>query len=98
MHRDFTEFGRSGQQYDRQSIIDEFSRNESGGPRLIFSRDFQVMKIGKDAALLTYRSARVYPDGRLHRYTNRSSLWIKAATGWQLRFHQGTPTDSFDRN
>jgi hypothetical protein len=32
-------------------------------------------------------------DGSRHRHTLRSSLWQRSSRGWQLRFHQGTPTE-----
>ena len=34
-------------------------------------------------------------DGDLFRHTFRSSLWQRMQHGWQLRFHQGTPTSAF---
>ena len=75
LHPDFHEVGRSGRQYDRETII----------------RWLRVAPIAPDAALLTYRSAHRQQDGSLAHHTLRSSLWLKTSQGWQMRYHQGTP-------
>jgi hypothetical protein len=53
-------------------------------------RDFVMRPVNSDAVLLTYLSEVVY-DGEVE-ISNRSSLWIKSADMWRLRFHPGTPT------
>jgi len=35
--------------------------------------------------------------GTLHRFTLRSSVWIRTDAGWKMRFHQGTPTKGAPR-
>ena len=96
LHESFAEFGRSGRSYSRTDIL-EFLRIEvSPGP--IWSQEFAVAEIAKDIALLTYKSAYVDANGELCRHTIRSSLWQRTARGWQIRFHQGTPTDAFAKN
>lgn len=89
LHPDFVEFGRSGAQYTRAEILNEFGPDSA--PLSIHSEDFQLTVLGEGVALLTYRSAHIANDGTLHRYTLRSSIWIHAGVGWQMRFHQGTP-------
>jgi hypothetical protein len=91
LHPSFVEFARSGRSFDRQAVLDEFA---SGGDLpAVHAQDFEVAEIDAGVALLTYRSAHVDSAGRFHRWTLRSSLWVRTQTGWQLRFHQGTPSE-----
>ena len=92
LHEDFEEFGRSGRSYSRREVLAEFSAEQTL-PRIAAS-DFAVHRLGDDLALLTYRTAHVGVSGELSRHTLRSSLWTLTATGWRMRFHQGTPTDA----
>lgn len=77
----FTEFGWSGRRYTRGDIIDQ-----EIGPIEAELVDVVVRAVGRDAALVTYRSAEVRGAG------NRSSLWVRHRGQWMLEFHQGTPT------
>ena len=59
---------------------------------------FLVIKIvGGLYLLLTYRSAHVEANQTLSRFSRRASLWRLTDLGWQMIYHQGTPTDAFDR-
>jgi hypothetical protein len=42
-----------------------------------------------DVALVTFR--REVRFEKCIKHANRSSLWVRDAAGWKLRFHQGTP-------
>ena len=75
-----TEFGWSGRAYDRFEILD----HDTGVIDAELQRFF-VRPVGRDAALVTYRSAQ--PRGAGH----RSSLWVRHEGRWLLEFHQGTP-------
>jgi hypothetical protein len=88
---DFEEFGRSGRNFSREEILQEFS-DITEFPKVV-AQNFRLHEIGEHAALLTYTSAHVGPSGELHRFTNRSSVWVRGIDGWKMRFHQGTPTD-----
>lgn len=92
LHPEFVELARSGRRYDRKEVLLEFSADSQLEP--VHSRDYELVQITRGAALLTYRSAHVDADGNLFRHTLRSSLWIHTERGWQMRFHQGTTTDS----
>lgn len=49
--------------------------------------------ISEGAVLLTYKSFQHDVQGRAVRCTERSSIWLLTEkAGWQMRFHQGTPT------
>ncbi len=89
LHPAFHEVGRSGRTYDRDTCI-RFLTSEVV-PLNAVSTAYAVDSLTSDVALLTYRSAQRGPDGSLHTYTLRSSVWQHTAAGWQLRYHQGTP-------
>lgn len=76
----FTEFGWSGVTYTRQEILDS-----DVGPIDASLEQFAVRPLGRDAALLTYRSNQQRGSG------NRSSVWVRRDGRWLLEFHQGTP-------
>lgn len=94
LHEDFLEFGRSGGVHARADTVDALG-SEGLSPCLV-SEGFALARLGPDSALLTYRSASRSEDGTVGRHTLRSSVWLRTARGWQMRFHQGTPTQPFD--
>ena len=93
LHPSFIEFGRSGRRYTKADMLRDLPLAQPSAA--IWSQNFAVAEIADGVALLTYRSAHVDENGELSRHTLRSSLWQRAESGWQLRFHQGTPTDAF---
>jgi hypothetical protein len=96
LHDSFSEFGRSGCSYSRADILELLSHEVPQGT--IWSQDFTLAEIAEGIALLTYKSAYIDANGELARHTLRSSLWQRTTRGWQLRFHQGTPTDAFAKD
>lgn len=96
IHPDFVEIGRSGHRYDRAAILAEFAEGRELSP--VHAQDFELAEPAPGIALLTYRSAHVDSAGKLYRCSLRSSLWVRTAAGWQVRFHQGTPTGEFTRS
>jgi len=89
LHPDFTEIGRSGRTYDRQTVLDFLASR--GTPEHVESERFGLALLAPQVALLTYRSAHRGADGALHLHSHRSSVWMKDSMGWRLRYHQGTP-------
>jgi hypothetical protein len=77
---DFTEFGYSGRSYTRAEILDQ-----PVGTIEATLADIAVRAVGRDAALVTYRSDE--PRGS----ANRGSVWRRVDGRWRLAFHQGTP-------
>jgi hypothetical protein len=96
LHERFREFGRSGRIYTRGEILSEFSQVPPAYE--VWSQDFQAELLSEGVVLLTYRSAHINRDGELERHTNRASLWQQTEHGWQLLFHQATPTGPFPRD
>jgi hypothetical protein len=96
LHERFREFGRSGRIYTKAEILSEFTHEPQ--TYAVWSQDFQVEPMSEGVALLTYRSAHINSDGELERHTNRASLWQLTERGWQMLFHQGTPTAVFQKD
>ncbi len=80
----FTEFGRSGRTYDRETIFAEPVPEEIDCE--IPLPDFAVRLIEPTVALVTYTSI---VTGQA---SNRSSIWRHDGERWRLEFHQGTAT------
>lgn len=93
LHENFLEFGRSGAAYAKSDILSRLPAQAQHW--VIVADQFAVRPLGQAAALLTYRSADQQPDGTLDRFTLRASVWERTARGWQMSFHQGTPTTPF---
>ena len=91
LHPEFHEVGRSGRTYTRETVVSYLSSRESQ-PQVV-SENFAVSELGPVVALLTYRSANNVPSEGLKNHTLRSSVWVKVAAGWQLRYHQGTAAE-----
>ena len=89
LNPEFQEVGRSGRAYTREIVVNYLSAAEPHPS--VASEGFALAELGPEVALLTYRSAHIEPDGSLVNHTLRSSVWVNTSTGWQLRYHQGTP-------
>ena len=91
LHPDFEEFGRSGRRYSLHDLLMALPSEEKIPE--VQAESFALSQVDKGVVLITYRSAHVSPSGEQERRTLRSSLWVQTKDGWQMRFHQGTPTD-----
>lgn len=92
LHPEFHEVGRSGNPYDRERTIDLLLH--PAGPLPIASGGFKVELLASDTALLTFGTALIQADGTLAHHTLRASLWVRRGDAWQLRYHQGTPSQT----
>jgi hypothetical protein len=81
--RHSAEFGRSGRRYARAEVLAVVVGEIHATLTL---RDLQCRRLGGSVVLVTYQSE---VDGLL---ANRSSIWRFTDAGWQMEFHQGTPT------
>ena len=95
LNESFVEFGRSGRKYLKTEVLQELPTESAED--VIYSRDYSLERIGDGVALLTYKSAHVNSDGELSEHALRSSFWQYTELGWQMRFHQGTSTDTFEK-
>jgi len=96
LHPNFFEIGCSGAIYSRDEVLAEFSNCLP--PYRVWSQDFGMESLTEQLALLTYKAAHISAAGTLERHTLRASLWQRTDQGWQLRFHQGTPTGGFEKH
>jgi hypothetical protein len=83
----FLEFGSSGRMWTRAEVL-ELLATESYDPPAMEA--FQCDLIGVDVALVTYKTVRVDAGSGLRTAVLRSSIWIREAGEWRVRFHQGT--------
>jgi len=86
---DFFEFGRSGRTYARADLIFD-PKQKTEIKATLPLKDFRARHLSNDIVQITYVSE-VEHDG-IVQYANRSSIWSRTSDGWELRFHQGTPT------
>jgi ribonuclease HI len=82
LHPSFEEVGRSGRLWARDAIIGELADERTPAAAI---EVLGVDRVSADTLLLTARTT----DARGG--TLRSSLWVRSAGRWRLRFHQGTP-------
>lgn len=84
---DFLEFGSSGRIWTREAILDLLVTENYDPPAM---EEFQCDLIGEDVALVTYKTVRADAASGLRAEVLRSSIWIREAGDWRVRFHQGT--------
>ena len=83
---DFTEFGRSGNVYNKQVVIGRIQKEETA--RMTLS-DFKIVGLAPNVILATYRATKTETGGQKS-YSLRSSIWRKTGDKWRMFFHQGT--------
>lgn len=93
LHPDFHEVGRSGRRYTRETVV-AFLAAQADPPE-VQADAYALTALAEDCALLTYRSAH-RSDAGLVLPALRSSIWRRTPAGWQLFYHQGTPTEPWD--
>ncbi len=81
LHPEFTEIGASGRLWTRAQMLDCIAPLEDPTQVEVVNVDH----IADDVILLVWRS-RSESSPAL-----RSSIWVRTESGWQMRFHQGTP-------
>ena len=84
----FSDFCRFGHVYDRDDLIGAPSSDVA--VEFPF-QDFEVDLLAPTVALITYVNT-VVRDGERQR-ARRTSIWVQAGNGWQLRHVQATTLD-----
>ena len=88
---DFVEFGASGRVWTRDQIVELLATEDFSPPAM---EAFQCRILAPTVALVTYRTVRT--DAQSGRHVSlRSSVWMEQEGEWKVRFHQGTPVDSW---
>jgi len=86
---DFVAVGTDAKLHPRSEILEDLRAAE-----LLEYRPYniQVVQLNEGAAVVTYdviiQMAKY--DGEIPRYQHISSIWVKRADGWKLRFQQAT--------
>ena len=86
LDRDFAGIGPSGRRLDRRSIVAAAAADLGSADPAVASGDVEVLSVERladDVMLLEWRLGS-------DTVTLRSSLWVRRAGGWRLRFTQGT--------
>ena len=96
IHEEFIEIGYSGTTYTKPNIL-TLLLNENTPDTESYSQEFQYINLSADTILLLYQSARINQNGQLKRHAKRTSIWFNNEGNWQLKFHQGTPTEPFEK-
>lgn len=94
LHPEFREVGESGTSYDFQSI-NAMMEEEQASNGYIHSQDFECINLESCVQMLLYKSAWVNELGIKSLFAKRVSIWVLNGVQWQLKYHQGTPCDSF---
>lgn len=90
LHPAFHEVGRSGRPYDRETVIRYLAAQTA--PPDVEALEHRLHPLAPDCVLLTFRSRQRAADGGFVNEALRSSVWRQGADGWQLFYHQGTPS------
>jgi hypothetical protein len=88
IHDEFIEFGKSGEVFDKTSIIEYLNNLDTDRDIEILS--FEIKNLKEDFVLANYISNE-NEDGIK---ALRTSIWVKENMDWKLYFHQGTITES----
>ena len=88
IHDEFIEFGKSGEVFDKNSIIEYLNNLDTDRDIEILS--FEIKNLKEDFVLANYISNE-NEDGIK---ALRTSIWVKENMNWKLYFHQGTITES----
>ena len=88
IHDEFIEFGKSGQVFDKNSIIKYLNNLDSD--RDIEIQDFGIKNLKDDLLIANYISNEKEAGIK----ALRTSIWVKEYSDWKLYFHQGTVTES----
>ena len=96
IHDDFIEIGYSGKTHTKSDVLAELPKEQSTDIEL-WSQEFSFRTLSADTVLLIYKQCRIEPNGKLSRHAKRSSIWFNNNGSWQMIFHQGTPTEPFEK-
>lgn len=87
---DFSYVSFDGQLYQRQDMVDQFAQ----GSMDIVPYELKVMPAGEGVAIVTYNVVlRVPPSedqGPPPRYQHFTTIWVKQADVWKMKFQQMT--------
>ncbi len=97
LHPKFIEIGYSGKTHDYSSTLKNLI-SEKISDFKVWSQDYKYTEFSKTIIQLTYKAAQQDKYGNLSRHAKRSSIWVNESGEWKVKFHQGTPTDAFEKS
>ena len=86
---DFLEVGANGHSFGKSNVLGRLP-GESGVT--FTAKDMQAHVLAHDVVLVTYSATRTFAGETAH--SKRSSVWVRHAGRWQMRYHQGTNSGS----
>lgn len=86
---DFIEFGSSGEKYTKADILERLPGTIEKVEYKV--SDFEVASPSDDIAIATYKTEKI-KEGKDKVVSKRCSHWRKTDKGWQMFFHEATPT------
>ena len=96
IHDNFIEIGYSGKTHSKSNILTDLP-NEQDLKVELWSQEYNYKNLSIDTVLLIYKQCSIDENGKLSRYAKRSSIWFNNNGNWQMIFHQGTPTEPFEK-
>jgi hypothetical protein len=86
MAPEFREVGASGQEYNREFVLDVLEKRHAGSHNDAWkTSNFRCQRLAAELYLLTYLL--LQDSGRL---TRRATIWRRTDAGWKIVYHQGT--------
>ncbi|MFQ1625766.1 DUF4440 domain-containing protein [Lysobacter zhanggongensis] len=82
---DFVEVGAAGRPFGKAEVVDRLPGETGVAFR---ARAMQAHALAPSVVLVTYAAERSHQGHTT--CSLRSSVWVKNAGGWQMRYHQGT--------
>lgn len=86
---DFLETGASGQTICKADVLAHLPQEQGLG---FIASQMQAQLLSPTVVLVTYVASRHDADQTV--VSKRSSVWVKQADHWQMRYHQGTLADN----
>jgi hypothetical protein len=87
---DFSYVSFDGQLYDRQDMIDQYGQPGTN----VLPYEMKVIPSGENTAIVTYNVVYTVPpaedEGPPPRYQHFSTVWVKQADTWKMKFQQMT--------
>jgi len=86
MAPEFREVGASGQEYNREFVLDVLEKRHASSHIDVWeTSNFWCQRLAAELYLLTYML--LQDSGRL---TRRATIWRRTEAGWKIVYHQGT--------
>ena len=86
---EFEEVGSSGRVFGRQEVLQALAQEQAGADVELSLQNFRAHPLESGLVQVRYQSRRRTVNG--DRIAERTSLWRREGTGWQMIYHQGTP-------